>query len=180
MIQSSVFLVTVVLMLVVVGVFAFVAINGSKAAVDYTPLQQKSYGMRTRFFWTLIVVGIPIAVISTLDLPFAATRGDIPTDAIGVDVEGRQWFWQVSKTEFNAGDTLAFNVSAADVTHGLGVYNPTMRMLGQTQAMPGYNNVLLLTLNEPGTYKLMCMEYCGLAHHAMISEITVSEPGAQQ
>ena len=70
---------------------------------------------------------------------------------------------------------MVFEVTAGDVTHGLGVYSPEMRMIGQTQAMPGYSNALELTLDKPGAYRLLCMEYCGLAHHAMVSEITVSE-----
>lgn len=177
MIQDTVFLVSVVLMLVVTATFAFVALNASKEAVAYPPLQEKSYSVRAKFFWTLLVAGVLITVITTLDLPYAATRGDIPANAVAVDVDGRQWFWQVSDTEFKTGDTVVFNVTAGDVTHGLGVYTPNMRMLGQTQAMPGYSNALQLTLDEPGTYKLMCMEYCGLAHHAMITEITVSEQG---
>ena len=69
---------------------------------------------------------------------------------------------------------MVFNVRAGDVTHGLGVYDPQMRLIGQTQAMPGYENSLKLTLSEPGTYKLLCMEYCGLAHHAMTSDFTVT------
>ncbi len=67
-----------------------------------------------------------------------------------------------------------FNVSAADVTHGLGVYDENLRLLGQTQAMPGYENSLKITFDQPGKYKLMCMEYCGLVHHAMISDFTVA------
>ena len=90
-------------------------------------------------------------------------------------MDGRQWFWNISKTEFVKGDTVVFNVTASDVTHGLGVYDPNLRMLTQTQAMPGYSNALEITFDESGDYKLMCMEYCGLAHHAMVTAITVSE-----
>ena len=42
MIQDTVLVVTVVLMAVVAGGFAFVALNAGKAAVDYGPLQQLS------------------------------------------------------------------------------------------------------------------------------------------
>ena len=71
------------------------------------------------------------------------------------------------------GDTVVFNVTAGDVNHGLGVYNDASVILGQTQAMPGYTNSLKLTFDEPGTYRFMCMEYCGLAHHAMVLPIEV-------
>lgn len=177
MIQDTVFVVTVVLMLVVAGAFAFVAMGAGKTTAEYPPIQQKSQGLRVWFFWLLIIAGVLIAVITLLDLPYAATRGDTPDDAVTVGVEGKQWFWEVGSADLNAGDTVVFNVTSGDVNHGLGVYDPAMRMIGQTQAMPGYVNVLAVALDSPGTYKLLCMEYCGLVHHAMVSELAVGEVG---
>ncbi|MDE0420953.1 MAG: cytochrome C oxidase subunit II [Gammaproteobacteria bacterium] len=175
MIQDTVFVVTVVLMLVVAGAFAYVALNAGKAVAEYPPIQQRSQGMRVWFFWILIVAGVLIAVVTMLDLPYAATRGDTPDDAVTLEIEGRQWYWEVGEAQLTAGDTVIFNVTSGDVNHGLGLYDPAMRMVGQTQAMPGYLNVLSLTLEQPGTYTVLCMEYCGLVHHAMVSEITVGE-----
>jgi cytochrome c oxidase subunit 2 len=45
--------------------------------------------------------------------------------------------------------------------------------VAQTQSMPGYTNVLRHTFDEPGTYKILCLEYCGLGHHEMSAEINV-------
>jgi len=45
--------------------------------------------------------------------------------------------------------------------------------VAQTQAMPGYTNVLRHTFKDPGNYKILCLEYCGLVHHGMMSELTV-------
>ncbi len=175
MIQDTVFYVTLVLMVVVIGVFIFVAVGASKGAIAYAPVQAKAYSIRSKFFSVLMVAGVIITVITTSDLPFAATRGNVADADVMIDVEGRQWYWQLSQTEINVGDTVVFNITAADVNHGLGIYNPDMIMLGQAQAMPGYTNSLKMTFDKPGSYKLLCMEYCGLAHHAMISELTVGK-----
>lgn len=175
MIQDTVFVVTLALMIVVMSAFVFVAWNASKGGGEYAPIQAVAYQIRSVFFWTLVVAGIPITIVTTLDLPFAATRGDFTGVDKQVDVTGHQWYWAVSDSSASVGDTVVFNVGAADVTHGLGIYDEQMRMLGQTQAMPSYSNSLKLTFDKPGTYKLMCMEYCGVAHHAMVSEFTVSE-----
>ena len=177
MIQDTVFIVTVVLMLVVTATFAFVALSAGKQPVAYLEVQQRSFSLRAKVFWTMIVAGVLITVITTLDLPYSATRGSVPDGAVTIDIEGRQWLWQMSEAEIDPGETVVFNVSAFDVNHGLGVYDPDMRMIGQTQAMPGYVNSLQVTLDEPGTYSLLCMEYCGLAHHIMLSRITVGEQG---
>lgn len=171
--QYTVFVVTILLMLAVTAAFAIVALNAARPAVEYAGVQEKSFGMRARVFWALVVAGVLIAVITTLDLPYAATRGDVPEDAVTIGIEGRQWLWLMDEAEVGLGDTVVFDVSAFDVNHGLGVYDPDMTLIGQTQAMPGYVNSLRVTLDQPGTYSLLCMEYCGLSHHIMLSQITV-------
>jgi cytochrome c oxidase subunit 2 len=40
--------------------------------------------------------------------------------------------------------------------------------------MPGYINVLRYTFNEPGVYRVLCLEYCGVAHHEMTADIKVA------
>ncbi len=173
MIQDIVLITTLLLMAGVVGVFVFVALNASKDAAEYAVVQTKAYSIRSKFFWVLLVFGVLITFVTTQDLPFAATRGDVADADVTIGVNGRQWFWELSANEVTAGDTVVFNVTASDVNHGLGVYNPNMIMIAQSQAMPGYTNSLKITFDEPGTYKLLCMEYCGLAHHAMVSELIV-------
>lgn len=39
--------------------------------------------------------------------------------------------------------------------------------------MPGYTNKLVHTFTEPGTYQVMCLEYCGVGHTPMTAEIEV-------
>ena len=65
-------------------------------------------------------------------------------------------------------------ITAEDVNHGFAIYDPSMRIIAQAQAMPGYVNVLRHTFSEPGTYKILCLEYCGLSHHEMAAEFTVT------
>ena len=48
-----------------------------------------------------------------------------------------------------------------------------MQMVAQTQAMPGYVNRLQYTFATPGTYHILCLEYCGLVHHAMMTDLVV-------
>lgn len=174
MIQNTVFILTIALMGIVLAAFLFVALNASKDGGDYSPIQARAYSIRAKFFWVLVVGSVLITAITTLDLPYAATRGSLAGVDKQIDVTGRQWYWELSDSSAKTGDTVVFNVSAADVTHGLGVYDEEMRLIGQTQAMPGYSNSLKLTFEKPGTYKLLCMEYCGLAHHAMVSEFKVT------
>ena len=54
-----------------------------------------------------------------------------------------------------------------DVNHGFAIYAADGRIVTQTQAMPGFVNRLVYRLLEPGRYRVLCLEYCGLAHHGM-------------
>ena len=38
---------------------------------------------------------------------------------------------------------------------------------------PGYEHVLTVTPTAPGTYSIVCNEYCGINHHTMVSRLYV-------
>ena len=64
-------------------------------------------------------------------------------------------------------------LSGGDVNHNFAIYAPDGRIAIQTQAMPGYVNKLLYTFHTPGTYKIRCLEYCGIGHDVMTTDIQV-------
>jgi cytochrome c oxidase subunit 2 len=39
--------------------------------------------------------------------------------------------------------------------------------------MPGYTNRLIYQFDQPGTYTIRCLEYCGIGHQAMLRTLTV-------
>ncbi|MDN5870823.1 MAG: cytochrome c oxidase subunit II [Nitrococcus sp.] len=127
---------------------------------------------RNGIFWVMLLAFIPITLYSLTLVPFPAS---VPTggNAVVVDVVGRQWTWDMSQDQLPVGRTIEFHVRASDVNHGFAIYGPEMQVITQTQAMPGYTNVLRHTFTEPGTYQILCLEYCGLAHHAMKTTFTV-------
>lgn len=175
MIQDIVFTVSLILMGVVAASFLYVAYNSRFLISDYSKVQEKAYRIRSRLFWVLLFSSLLLTAVTLQDLPYASTRGDLEGVSKQIDVSGGQWYWQLSDSQAKKGETVVFNVSAVDVNHGLGVYDNEMRLLGQTQAMPGYSNALKLTFDKPGKYQLLCLEYCGLAHHAMVSNFEVTE-----
>lgn len=127
-----------------------------------------------RRWWLLILVvaGVGIAYATLKPYPIANQQTDSPSAQI-VSAIGRQWSWQISPTRVKAGIPVEFDVTSGDVNHGFALYAPDGRIVTQTQAMPGYTNHLLYTFAQPGKYRVMCLEYCGLAHHNMTAEIDV-------
>ena len=144
---------------------------------EFGPVKKRLYAIRTYWFAALVVVGTWLSVATLADLPYDAThnRAAKPAD-ITVGVTGHQWYWDMERTEFPAGKRVEFEVRSADVNHGFAIYNAANDVVAQTQAMPGYTNAVRHTFREPGTYRVMCLEYCGLAHHNMTTEITVTAP----
>ena len=106
MLHEVVFILSLVLMSVVLFAFAYVAIKARNLQPEYADIQSRSYSIRSKVFWVLVVAGIVITVITTMDLPFAATRGDLADVDRTVKVGGRQWLWEIDQTQANVDAAL--------------------------------------------------------------------------
>jgi len=174
MVQTVAWITSLVFMSLIVIVFFVVAVK-SKERRDYEPIKKKWYKAR-KFYATTVITILVVAALGTLrQLPYDQPVYGEAVEPIIVDVKALQFGWDMSQTEFKVGEPVEFHVTSQDVTHGFGIYNEDKTLIAQTQAMPEYTNVVYITFDEPGTYEILCMEYCGLAHHLMIGEITVTE-----
>ena len=169
---------------IIVAVFTVVARSTARGGtVDYA----RANRLRGVFFLSLMVI---LAIFLALTLP----RLPYPVEAAApeqiVNVVGRQYAFSLSEgpgpesietwdrdfspvAEVRVGALVEFRVRTLDVNHGFSLYAPDGRMLAQTQAMPGYVNRLRVRFDRPGTYNVMCLEYCGLSHHAMRGVVEV-------
>ncbi|WP_038246803.1 cupredoxin domain-containing protein [Ghiorsea bivora] len=153
--------------------FIFVIIK-SGDAVDATAVQGPAGKIRAILFWLILIVGVPVGMLTLEKLPYSTSAdGNIQI----VEIEGSQYNWDISPMEIEVGRPVEFHVTSADVTHGFAIYDDTMTLIAQTQAMPEYTNVLTYTFTKPGVYKILCLEYCGMGHHTMSEEITVTSNG---
>jgi cytochrome c oxidase subunit 2 len=176
--QDVVWYVSIVLMAVVAGVFIRVADSADRRVEDYGPLTAAAYRLRP---WLFLIVALAMVALNwkTLgELPYrSVARADAATIAPQrVEMLGEQWDWQITPDKVVAGRPVDFHVTSRDVNHGFGIYDSSLRIVAQVQAMPGFDNVLRHTFEQPGTYQVMCLEYCGLAHHQMFGQITVVAP----
>lgn len=170
MLQDLVFTTSLVLMTLLMIVFLFVVLQSGKV-IDHQDASKLTGLWRKRIIWGLSLLFIPVLAFSMKGIPYPKNVDN--TDAIVVDAIGYQWRWEISKTELPVGKPIEFRVGAADVTHGFAIYDANLHLLTQTQAMPGVVNVLRHTFDKPGIYKILCLEYCGLAHHNMMAELKV-------
>ncbi len=129
------------------------------------------------WLFAILFIGFVIGSWATLaEFPIPPQSGDLNADQV-VNVVGRQWSWQIKPDTVKTGSVVEFRVTSMDVNHGFAIYGPDGRVVTQTQAMPGYTNKLLYTFADPGTYKVRCLEYCGLGHAAMVADIHVVAQG---
>ena len=120
------------------------------------------------------IILTPLVVWTLTLLPYAPTHGEPTENARRIDVTGHQWYWLLSDHTATVGETVAFHIGTEDVNHAFALYDPDQRLIAQTQAMPDYTNILEVRFDRPGQYLVLCTEYCGLAHHQMLSAVTVS------
>src|SRR6185437_2078477 len=169
--QDAVWLMTLAGVGLVALAFVYVISQSGKPA-DPAQVQKSAYAIRRWWFLVLAVFGIGVTYASLRPFPIANQRAPSRTAQI-VTVVGHQWFWDLTPNQVRAGTPVEFDVTSVDVNHGFAIYGPNDRIVTQTQAMPGYTNRLVFTFTQPGKYRVLCLEYCGLAHHGMMTEFEV-------
>ena len=169
--QRIAVLVSAVLCIILLGIFAAIARSASTPG-SAEEVAASATRWRKTTFWGLLIVFVPTIAWSLTLTPYGA---DLRTPAAVVEATGTQWAWELSRDTVPAGVLVEIRVTGRDVNHGLGVYDLNNRLVTQTQAMPGYTNVIRHVFPAPGTYRLLCLEYCGLGHHTMAKTLVVTD-----
>lgn len=173
--QTQIWLLTLTGIGLVSLVFIWVTSQASKPD-DSAQVQKASYAIRRWWFLALVLLGVGVAYATLKPFPIADQSVSSSAAQI-VDVVGQQWSWKLSQKQVKAGIPVQFNVTSTDVNHGFAIYGPDDLIVTQTQAMPGFTNRLHHTFMKLGKYRVMCLEYCGVAHHGMVSEFEVVNGG---
>jgi len=108
--------------------------------------------------------------------------------AYTIDVYGHQWWWEIQypnnepyKTVVTAneihvpvGVPLRIHGTSRDVIHSFWAPN----VQGKRDLMPGYDTDVMMQIDQPGTWRGQCAEYCG-EQHAHMSFYMIAESGPQ-
>jgi len=102
--------------------------------------------------------------------------------AIKIDVYGHQWWWEVeypideqpyrmvrtaNEIHVPLGAVVTVHATSRDVIHSFWAPN----IHGKKDLVPGYQNDLTLQVDEAGTWRGQCAEFCGLQHAHMAFDI---------
>lgn len=168
--QRIAVLASTVLGVLLLAAFALVARSAGRAGTA-EEIAAGAARWRRRSLWGLAILFVPTIAYSLTRMPYPVAG---QTAGVTVLATGQQWAWSIAPDTVPAGTLVEIRVTGADVNHGFGIYDSTGRLVTQTQAMPGYTNVIRYTFPAPGTYRILCLEYCGLGHHTMASKLVVT------
>ncbi len=106
----------------------------------------------------------------------------MPQNAMEIQVKGRQWNWsfvypngmEYPELHVPVDQPVVFVLSSADVIHSFWV--PAWRV--KKDVVPGRYNKTWVEATLPGNYTLLCTEYCGKDHSAMMAPVVVHDSAA--
>lgn len=132
--------------------------------------------LRLEILWTVIPLILVLMMFYYGWVGFAPMR-DAPEDAMRIKTIGRMWEWEFDYGNGKLSKVLVMPVNepvrldlvSEDVNHSL--FIPAFRV--KEDVVPGYNNYLWFTPLYTGEYEVLCTEYCGLLHSAMVTKALV-------
>jgi cytochrome c oxidase subunit 2 len=129
-------------------------------------------GEREKTWFAIVVVLLAALLFSTiLFTPYGHSSGK--NEQIE-NIKAIQFAWIVPGTPIKAGTPIKFRLTSADVNHGFAVYNSAGTLLFEVQVEPSRTQEYVYTFRKPGTYTILCTEFCGVSHAQMQSRLTVT------
>jgi cytochrome c oxidase subunit 2 len=171
--QNFAWTLSLVLMAIVAAIFLWVVAGASRPGGEAGAIARSGFRWRDRLFWLVIVAGVAISFATLWEWPIAGHAATVTKPDVVIRGVGHQWRWELDRDTVGVGQLVEFELTSTDVNHGFAIYKEKTRMVAQAQAMPGYVNKLQVRFTEPGDYEVLCLEYCGLAHHGMRAVIKV-------
>ena len=83
-------------------------------------------------------------------------------------LQASMWRWY-PVLKLREGQTYRLHISSLDLNHGFSLLPMNMNF----QVLPGYDHVLTIKPQAPGTYPIVCNEFCGIGHQNMVGKIIV-------
>jgi cytochrome c oxidase subunit 2 len=88
-----------------------------------------------------------------------------------VYIVARMWSYGQDDLVIPPGSTVDFYLTSLDVVHGFHINEKGVNMM----AVPGSVNKITARFEEPGEYRFVCNEFCGIGHQNMMGKIIVKQ-----
>lgn len=139
-----------------------------------------SHNMPLEIIWTII----PTIIVGIIFFVGFKTYMDMaipPSNTYDISVHAQRWSWQFTYPNGHTDEQLhvppnkpiKLTMTSEDVIHSFFV--PEFRV--KRDIVPGRYNTVWFEATVPGSYTILCAEYCGTGHSDMLSEVIVHEEG---
>jgi len=122
--------------------------------------------------WLWIIV-VTLSALFLATIWFTPYSRSASGDKQVMEVVARQFAWDIKPGTIRAGVPVELRLRSLDVNHAFGVYDPAGKLVFQVQVMPDRTQKSIKTFDRPGTYKVLCLEFCGVLHHGMVATFEV-------
>ena len=173
----------VVVAAIVLGTTTFAVIRYRRGRVHRLPRQTRG-NVKAEAIWTFLPAVTVAALFAITVLTLVRVESTEATPGAEVEVTGYRWGWTFRYPDADVvvsgiGDPgpeivvpvdepVLFRITAADVIHSFFV----PAFLQKRDANPGRINEMQVTIEEEGTYRGQCAEFCGLYHWRMPFAVT--------
>jgi cytochrome c oxidase subunit 2 len=136
------------------------------------------------FFGAIVVAatsyGVDVPTCITDRKPFTEGKAPFKTSdqplRYEVHTVARMWMFDPPEITVPPGAEVDLYLSSADVVHGYYVEGTNINLM----AVPGAVTYRRIKFDREGTYRILCHEYCGTAHHLMAGAIVVSSSPVEE
>lgn len=165
---------------IIVGLMVLFAMKYRRRRQGENPDQSPSHSLALEITWTAIPVIVSV-LLFVLGFKSYMNLAVAPRNAYEISVTGQKWQWFFTYPNGYVSDELhvpvdrpvKLTMTSEDVIHSLWV--PAFRI--KKDVVPGRYTRTWFQAEEPGSYPLLCTEYCGTGHSDMLSTVTVHEAG---
>ncbi len=123
--------------------------------------------------WFIVTVGLLVSLLFAT-IFFTPYGKSAPAGAQVVQVQGFQFGWLIEPSSIRADVPVEFQLRSRDANHAFAVYNSDDVLLFQVQVVPERTQSYVYTFKKPGTYQVLCFEFCGLDHDLMRATFEVT------
>lgn len=119
----------------------------------------------------LFGIGLPTCITDIKPFQKSEVLFHSPTH-YEVHYVAKMWAFEPADLTIPANSTVDIYLSSVDVVHGFHIAGTNVNLM----AVPGVVNYRRVRFDKPGTYDVICHEYCGSGHHHMTTSIRVTDP----
>ncbi len=140
--------------------------------------------VRGRLLWWGGII-LPALILAVLMVASSMTNRSVAhiagDDDLVIDVIGHMFWWEVHYPDLDittaneihvpVDQPVRLNLTTEDVIHSFWI----PRVHGKVDMIPGSDNIMTFTVEQPGRYRGHCAEYCGIAHAQMVKFLVAEE-----